>query len=210
MGLVGDQDINRAQNRTLAESRTSGVDVHLFEVHKEKEYTYVGRVTLDGDPFQDQQLDVNDQLRQVWVFPLRIANPIPPLTSETFQKEEEHRISRARKLADDLLALRAAAAPRVPGERIVASRRYERNPYVSDFAKRRANGHCDLCGSPAPFADSSGEPFLETHHVVWLGSGGVDAIENTVALCPNCHRKMHILDLDVDREHLLARAMRPV
>ena len=32
MGKVGDQDINWAQNATLAECSTNGVDVHLFEV----------------------------------------------------------------------------------------------------------------------------------------------------------------------------------
>lgn len=33
---------------------------------------------------------------------------------------------------------------------------------------------------------------METHHVVWL-SQGADSVDNTVALCPNCHRKMHIV-----------------
>ncbi|WP_327786927.1 hypothetical protein [Metaclostridioides mangenotii] len=27
-------------------------------------------------------------------------------------------------------------------------------------------------------------------------------MDNTVALCPNCHKKMHILNLDKDVEHL--------
>lgn len=41
MGLLGDQDINYMQNRTLNESATNGVDVHLFEVMEPGEYTYV-------------------------------------------------------------------------------------------------------------------------------------------------------------------------
>ncbi|WP_223111555.1 HNH endonuclease [Billgrantia pellis] len=32
----------------------------------------------------------------------------------------------------------------------------------------------------------------------WLAKGGEDTIENTVALCPNCHRKMHALGLEAD------------
>lgn len=80
---------------------------------------------------------------------------------------------------------------------------YVRNRYVSEYAKRRAHGICQLCGSPAPFIDLAGKPFLETHHVVWLANGGADSIDNTVALCPNCHRKMHILNLDEDVEKLL-------
>ena len=47
------------------------------------------------------------------------------------------------------------------------------------------------------------KPFLETHHVIWLADGGDDSIENTVALCPNCHKKMHVLNLDEDVDKLL-------
>ena len=79
---------------------------------------------------------------------------------------------------------------------------FVRDRYVSEYAKRRAQGICQLCGEPAPFADCDGVPFLETHHIIWLADGGADSIENTVALCPNCHRKMHFLDLDNDIERL--------
>jgi len=46
------------------------------------------------------------------------------------------------------------------------------------------------------------EPYLEVHHIIWLSKGGDDDIDNTVALCPNCHKKMHILNLDKDIEYL--------
>lgn len=80
---------------------------------------------------------------------------------------------------------------------------YVRNKYVSEYAKRRAHGICQLCGNPAPFIDLDGKPFLETHHIIWLAKGGADSIGNTAALCPNCHRKMHILNLKEDVEKLL-------
>ena len=51
--------------------------------------------------------------------------------------------------------------------------------------------------------DGNGEPYLEAHHVKWLGDGGSDSIDNTVALCPNCHRKMHSLNLSADVDYLL-------
>ena len=75
----------------------------------------------------------------------------------------------------------------------VTTKQYSRDPYVSELAKRLANGKCELCGKPAPFKDSKGKPYLETHHVVWLSQGGSDSVDNTVALCPNCHRKMHVV-----------------
>jgi 5-methylcytosine-specific restriction protein A len=78
-----------------------------------------------------------------------------------------------------------------------------RNPAVAEYAKRQANGACDLCLAPAPFTHRQ-IPFLECHHVIWLSAGGDDTINNTVALCPNCHRKMHVVDAKADRQALLA------
>ncbi|MCD8189512.1 MAG: HNH endonuclease [Clostridiales bacterium] len=48
----------------------------------------------------------------------------------------------------------------------------------------------------------NGEPYLEVHHVVWLSRGGADSLDNTVALCPNCHARVHILDAQEDIEQL--------
>ena len=80
---------------------------------------------------------------------------------------------------------------------------YIRNSKVAAYTKIRAAGICQLCGLPAPFKDKDGEPFLENHHLVWLSRGGTDTIYNTCALCPNCHRKMHILDMQEDIDKLI-------
>ena len=50
-----------------------------------------------------------------------------------------------------------------------------------------------------------GTPYLESHHIIWLKDGGADSLENTVALCPNCHRKMHHLNDPKDIEILQKR-----
>lgn len=84
----------------------------------------------------------------------------------------------------------------------VTSQRPDRNSYVAAYAVRRTNGLCQLCGNLAPFIRPNGTPFLEVHHIQWLSEGGLDVSENTVALCPNCHRKMHVLDLQDDRDFL--------
>ncbi|WP_456386557.1 HNH endonuclease [Profundibacter sp.] len=55
-----------------------------------------------------------------------------------------------------------------------------------------ANGICEGCGNNAPFiSKKDGTPFLEVHHVKPLAEEGDDTVENTLALCPNCHRKSH-------------------
>lgn len=71
MGKIGDQSIEKTQNKTLAQSETNGVEVHLFEVHERAKYTYAGVVELSGKPFQETQPDDNGNPRKVWIFPLR-------------------------------------------------------------------------------------------------------------------------------------------
>ena len=85
-------------------------------------------------------------------------------------------------------------------ERIIRNRHWA----ISEYAKRMAKGLCDLCRSAAPFS-VDGSPFLECHHVVPLAQNGPDTIENVVALCPNCHRKMHSICADEDRAILRKR-----
>lgn len=82
---------------------------------------------------------------------------------------------------------------------------FVRDQYVVEYAKQLANGICQLCDQIAPFSDKSGSPYLETHHVIWLARGGEDTIENTVALCQNCHKRMHIFDLEEDKVKLITK-----
>ena len=76
----------------------------------------------------------------------------------------------------------------------VVTKAHYRSPQVAEYARQKANGICQLCGQPAPFNDASGRPYLEVHHVKWLSRGGGDTYDNVVALCPNCHSRMHVLD----------------
>lgn len=79
---------------------------------------------------------------------------------------------------------------------------FVRSPHVEAYAKRWAQGICQLCEKPAPFSDKKGEPYLESHHIEWLSRGGTDKPENVIALCPNCHTKMHIVDSKEDIQKL--------
>ncbi len=77
---------------------------------------------------------------------------------------------------------------------------YYRDPNLKALVKKLAKGYCHLCENPAPFNDKYDNPYLEVHHVNILAKGGKDEIGNVVALCPNCHRKVHLLedeDLDI-------------
>lgn len=71
------------------------------------------------------------------------------------------------------------------------SSQYYRSNRIKEYAKARADGVCECCGEPAPFADEGGEPYLEVHHVDELGEGGADHPNRVVAVCPTCHRRVH-------------------
>ena len=68
---------------------------------------------------------------------------------------------------------------------------YARDPEIRAWVLKRAGGRCELCSNKAPFAKEDGTPFLEIHHITQLSHGGTDTLDNTVALCPNCHRNLH-------------------
>lgn len=68
---------------------------------------------------------------------------------------------------------------------------FVRSVQVVAWVLHEANGYCDGCGLIAPFSTAAGRPFLEVHHVLPLADGGPDVVENAVALCPNCHRRLH-------------------
>ena len=207
MGKKGNQDINASQNRTLNESNTNGVKVYLFEVFEANHYIYKGEVKLIEDPYQEKQKGEDGILRNVWIFPVKSVNNYEvaidkKIIDTNFNKKEK----KAKKLSDVEVEEKAKESQSIKTSmRTVKSQVYERNPYVTEFAKRRANGICQLCNEPAPFKNKLGEPYLETHHIEWLSKGGSDTIENTVALCPNCHKKMHIVDSNADKEYLLTK-----
>lgn len=209
MGTQGDQALDWNQNKTLAQSKgIDGLGVFLFEVFEPGHYIYRGQVQLSGMPYQEAQKDQQNNPRIVWVFPLELMDSaaIPLVSEEIIGNIDRERKRRVSKLTDEKLKCRATESPVIPGERNIISKRYDRDPYVAEWAKRRSNGICQLCRSLAPFNNPQGDPYLETHHITPLAQGGTDTIDNTVALCPNCHRKMHVLDIENDRKSLLAIA----
>lgn len=82
----------------------------------------------------------------------------------------------------------------------------KRNPYLPELAKRRANGVCQLCNTTLNFSDRTGRPYLEAHHIIPLVDDGLDELSNMVALCPNCHRKMHVDPQEEDYSLLKKKA----
>lgn len=208
MGTIGEQGPESRQNKTLAESRENGVGLFLFEVFKEGNYVYIGEVELMDNPYRSRQADSEKKMRDVQVFPLELkSHRNPPLIK---QEQPEPAGAPARKKAQKLplaeLEFQARYALKEGSRREVVTEVFEYDKIVSEYAKRNANGLCQLCGLPAPFSGHDGEPYLEIHHIVPLKEGGTDTVDNVAALCPNCHRKMHVLNLPADMARLKKKA----
>lgn len=216
MGLEGDQDLEAAQNKTLSESPNTSIRVFLFETLSPTNHTYLGEVKLIDKPYFVEEKDQNGTLRQVIKFPLTTVQNVHLQQKElTLNSEAKER--KVRSLSADEIAAKAQQASnaatlldkhldkklaeRSPVRRVITNV-YDRNPYIARYVKQLAAGYCQLCEKPAPFKDASGTPFLESHHIHWLSEGGLDTIENTIALCSNCHKKMHILNLEEDVKKL--------
>lgn len=217
MGQTGDQDINFLQNKTLKESNSNGVRVYLFEVFSPGKYCYQGQVKLAGEPYQAEQMDVMRNKRKVWMFPLARINderaikkePVGQVVlEEDFLKVQLVEETQARQLSLNELQTKIKKGSEEPKVQQVLSKRFERDAIVAEIARRNAKGKCQLCNNAAPFITKDNVPFLEVHHIEWLSRGGKDSVANTVALCPNCHRKMHLLDLERDKALLRDRAIK--
>jgi len=143
------------------------------------------------------------------MFPIKLkaGGVIPTITDKQVRAIEESHARLARSLSTEELRARAKSAKKQPSKRTAQVSSYVRDAAVAEYARRIANGLCDLCEKEAPFRNNKNEGYLECHHIVWLAQGGSDTIENTVALCPNCHRKMHVLNRKADKEKLAKRAV---
>lgn len=121
-------------------------------------------------------------------FKNKIDDKYKEQSKEQFEKEVEG----ARKLPQEERLNKMQNYPEYPSlseKKVIV---YNRNPYVVAEVLERAKGKCQYCMQNAPFNRiSDGTPFLEIHHVVFLSAGGKDTIDNTIALCPNCHKGVH-------------------
>jgi len=204
MGLKGDMSLNFMQNKTLNESPSNNIRIYYFESFKKNEYIYRGELVKYGDPIREIQLDINNTQRLAWVFRLKLKNN----QSNTNFLDNTNIDKKGRSMLDKLENRETKNVKSLSTKHLekivygltgnfsrnVLTKRYNRNPYISELSKRLADGICQLCKNKAPFIDKFGSPFLENHHIIWLKNSGQDSINNCVALCPNCHRKMHALN----------------
>jgi len=75
--------------------------------------------------------------------------------------------------------------------------KYQRNPSISANALEKANYLCEIDTTHKTFSQENLRNYVEGHHVIPMAAQenfeySIDVPENIVALCPNCHRKVHL------------------
>jgi predicted HNH restriction endonuclease len=107
---------------------------------------------------------------------------------ENSNQNEESQIDRLRKEA------KKESKEDVPKQAVTSTEttsEYRRSQKIKKYVKSRAEGMCEGCENPAPFTSKTGEPYLHAHHIHELSEGGSDTIDTVIALCPNCHYRVH-------------------
>jgi len=188
-GQVGDMQMLRG-NSAIRYHQESGKEIHLFE--------YVGRGTVQYlgqayyvDHHTRVAPDRNNVPRQAIVFELSVDAPatgIPdPLPNEKPSKPPKLWNQSLSWLRDK--AYNASAASSLPMER--RANAYLRSAVIKMYVLRRSGGNCEGCEEPAPFISAQDIPYLEPHHIRRRADAGPDHPQWVIALCPNCHARVH-------------------
>jgi 5-methylcytosine-specific restriction protein A len=172
-------------NRAIRDHTLNGKDLHLFKQGRKGFVQYVGQMVCTGWQYSVAS-DTQRQERKAIVFELV---PIEGFTVEGTNVSEAHELEHESLEALRQKALADSALARTPAERKAVWRR--RSRAIKLYVLKRASGKCEGCDTPAPFKTMKGEPYLEPHHIRRLSDGGPDHPRWVVAVCPNCHCRVH-------------------
>lgn len=182
-GRDGDMTMNGG-NGAIRDHKKNNNALHVFEIEEGAwQVTYVGEYEYE-DHYWTTLPDRNDNLRDAIRFELIPAGGLDIEVGENSLDKMS------------VEALRKKAEASVSGEHSTiksstSRKSYRRSAVVKEYALRVASGTCQGCKEDAPFVDTNNEPFLEVHHLHRRSDGGADHPDNVIALCPNCHRRVH-------------------
>jgi 5-methylcytosine-specific restriction protein A len=153
------------------------------------------RKSRDGLTFEDGMVyethhierapDSNGIERDAIVFELRALSAV-------LEHVEATEIAKSGDGLNDLRKKAYAAAGIFPPSKKANFRNiYQRSVDVKEYVLARSKGDCEGCHNPAPFIRLDGSPYLEPHHIRRVSDGGPDDPAFVIALCPNCHRRVH-------------------
>lgn len=119
---------------------------------KDKHYIYQGPVELIDEPYQQKEKDEKNNLRTVWVFPVKLKAKNSAVTLTEIIETSKTKQRKLRKKTLEQLSVEAeATAKNDVGYRNTFTKYYIRSDSIVQLAKRLANGICQLCEQAAPF-----------------------------------------------------------
>lgn len=180
-GQIGDMTMQRG-NFAIATHASTGKSLLLFRKTTDG-LRYVSELVYEKHHIERAPDRVGNE-RDAIVFELR------PLSA--IVEDVDDRRADSPKTLEQLRILAKAAAGIFSPTQIAGTRNvYQRSRDVRNYVLMRSAGDCEGCNSPAPFVRKNGSPYLEPHHIRRVSDGGPDDPAFVIALCPNCHRRVH-------------------
>jgi len=171
------------------------VDFRIKEIIPESEIPHEGRSDYQSNS-ENTSLDPDDSIKCENNKPRSKSDG--QINKEQSKQSSQNHDVQSSEPASELEKLREqaeqAAVETVP-ESVVTTQQtkqqYTRSSKVREYVLARADGYCEGCDEPAPFTSKSGDPYLHAHHINELSDGGSDTPDTVIALCPNCHYRVH-------------------
>lgn len=196
-GQIGDMQMMKG-NAVIANHSANGRDLLLFRKQKNGSLRFEGQFVYENHHIE-RAPDREENERDAIVFELRAIDSVA---------EQVDEIPVA--VVADLAALRTKAFDSVkaaPLKREAVVSVFVRSQIIRDYVVQRAKGVCEGCELDAPFLRPNGIAYLEPHHIRRLTDGGPDDPRHVIALCPNCHRRVHFGSDGVEYNKDLAQRM---
>ncbi|MCY4088157.1 MAG: HNH endonuclease signature motif containing protein [Actinomycetia bacterium] len=211
-GKRGDMTFVRG-NTAIRDHTVNGKDLHLFESSRARFLRYLGQMVCGRYELVGGVPDVDGNPRTAIVFCLVPLESVADGHDFGIRWSDSDEVELWEMPVAELSGLATGSAGEEPPAHAVVTTVFRRSRAVRAFVLRRARGSCEACRAKAPFIDSFGKPFLETHHLRRLSDGGPDDPDWVVAVCPNCHRRAHhgfdakrfneqLIDLQLPRRRL--------
>ncbi len=185
-GQNGDMKFERG-NAAIRDSESLGKQLFLFEQTKKGLVRFMGLARYLGH-HKEERRDSTGSMRQAIVFELEVEVNFTSVTEGL--SDGPLVLPKAKTLAELRAALSLRAPSNLTPEQRVTLVHY-RAEAVKKYVFARADGRCEGCGNDAPFKNRKKQPYLEPHHTTRRADGGPDTPEHVIALCPNCHRRVH-------------------
>jgi 5-methylcytosine-specific restriction protein A len=179
-GQTGDMKFSGG-NAAIRDHAANEKELHLFERIETGRVRYIGEVLCSGFKWGRGKDKVGVD-RRVIMFQLVPATSLEASDLDLLEGSPD--------LAD-LAAEADADATEESAPKEGIRRTYARSQALKSYVRARASGSCEACGNDAPFLTKDGSAYLEAHHTNRLSDTGPGNRTTVIALCPNCHSRVH-------------------